>query len=414
MNDLVRAGLALKSEGRGTFFDRFRNRVMFPIHNHSGKVIAFTGRILPQFEEGNEMGKYVNSPETAIYHKGRLLYGFYYAKKAIREKGAAIVVEGNVDVLSSHQAGVENVVASSGTALTSEQLNLISRFTKNLVFAFDTDKAGLTATRRGLELALSQGFNIQIVKLPGAKDPDELIRQDPKLWEQAITTAPNFLDFSFDLLFANIKANDKDKLRGAAKEYLAIVGLINDPIARAQEARRISQKLEVPIETILDYFKNLKKASTGVSGPTPVADRRQTKNRRSLLEERILGISLVNPALHQVLGEVLIPSDFSTVAAAADSVINKKGIAAEQLSYLEFLGEEELNRMKEDYPDEERIEKVFRGLCSQLKELSIKEQMKNLERVIAEKEVQGQAVELEELRTHFNELSNSLSLITRK
>src|SRR3989344_1854542 len=263
----VQAGLLARGQG-GQVYDRFRFRITFPLLDHYGRAVGFTSRTLSQDEHGpletdrpeavvaapkagrslTGQAKYVNSPETAVYHKSKVLYGYYFAKKAIRAADSIVVVEGNMDVIASHQAGVENVVASSGTALTPDQLNLISRLTKNMIFAFDADKAGLAATRRALEIALQQGFNVRIAQMAGAKDPDELIKQDVNLWQRALAEAPNFLDFSFDLIFGTIKSNDKEGLRKAAKDYLQLIDLVEDSLTQAQESRRVAEKLDVPVD----------------------------------------------------------------------------------------------------------------------------------------------------------------------
>ena len=163
--DLLAAGVS-SSSNRGGIYDRFVNRVTFPIKNYAGNTVAFTARVL---DTKAETAKYINSPETLIYNKGKIIFGLYQAKQEIRKADCAVVVEGNLDVIACHEAGFKNVVGSSGTAFTYDQLVLLSRLTKNLKFAFDADDAGIIATRRALDLALELGFNVYIVKIDGAK-----------------------------------------------------------------------------------------------------------------------------------------------------------------------------------------------------------------------------------------------------
>ncbi|MDD2279608.1 MAG: DNA primase, partial [Bacteroidales bacterium] len=165
---LVKAGLSIERDD-GSAFDRFFGRVIFPIHSISGRVIAFGGRIM---KTDAKAAKYLNSPESEIYHKSNVLYGIYFAKKAITQTDKCYLVEGYTDVISMHQAGIENVVASSGTALTTEQIRLIKRFTPNITVLYDGDTAGINASIRGIDLILEEGLNVKIVLLPEGQDPD--------------------------------------------------------------------------------------------------------------------------------------------------------------------------------------------------------------------------------------------------
>ena len=164
---LVKTGLTIQHEER--LFDRFSGRVMFPIHSLSGQVLGFGGRIL---KTDPKSAKYLNSPESEIYHKSRILYGIYQARKSITEKDRCYLVEGYTDVMSLHETGIENVVASSGTSLTQEQVRLIKRFTQNITILYDGDAAGIKASIRGIDIVLEEGMNVKIVLLPDSEDPD--------------------------------------------------------------------------------------------------------------------------------------------------------------------------------------------------------------------------------------------------
>ena len=178
-DDLLRAGLSFKTE-RGMLLDRFRGRIMFPIHNHFGRVVGFTGRILPQLDTG-DMGKYVNSPETPIFNKSRLMYGLWKTKNAIREMGSAFLVEGQMDFLMSYQAGVRNVVASSGTALTPDHLRTLRRICEEVVLSFDNDEAGSSAAERAIDLAETNDFNVRVLVFDKFKDPAEVVESGADL-----------------------------------------------------------------------------------------------------------------------------------------------------------------------------------------------------------------------------------------
>ena len=201
-NTMERAGLIIRSP-KGVY-DRFRGRIMFPITDNSGRVIAFTGRILDE-DKGETSGtsagaKYLNSPETEVFHKSRALFGFYQAREAIRRLDAAVVVEGQIDLLLSHQAGIVNTVASSGTAFTAEHIALIKRFTKNIVLAFDADSAGIAAAQKGIVLALSQDMSVRVAGLPQGMDPADMIQKNEETWRECVSKARHVIDFYLELL----------------------------------------------------------------------------------------------------------------------------------------------------------------------------------------------------------------------
>ena len=172
---LVKTGLCYRKDD-GSLRDRFWGRVIFPVHTLSGKVVAFGGRVLSAATKNVQM-KYVNSPESEIYHKSRELYGIYFAKQAIVRQDRCFLVEGYTDVISMHQSGIENVVASSGTALTSDQIRLIHRFTNNITVLYDGDGAGIKASIRGIDMLLEEGMNIKVCLLPDGDDPDSFARK---------------------------------------------------------------------------------------------------------------------------------------------------------------------------------------------------------------------------------------------
>ena len=226
---LVKTGLTIKGENNNYLIDRFRGRVMFPVHTLSGKVIAFGGRILKKAEN---TGKYVNSPESEIYHKGNELYGIYFAKQAITKVDCCYLVEGYTDVISMHQAGIENVVASSGTALTNGQIRLIHRFTDNVTVIYDGDAAGIKAALRGIDLLLEDGMNIKVVLLPDGEDPDSFARK------QNAESLTNY-----------IKEHEVDFIRFKTQLLLEEAG--NDPIKRAALISDIVNSISVIPDNII-------------------------------------------------------------------------------------------------------------------------------------------------------------------
>ncbi len=283
--DIELAGLIIKSD-RGGYFDRFHDRVMFPILNLHGQTVGFTGRLL---HDKPNTGKYVNSPETPIYNKSQIIYGLYQGKNAIRKEDQAIIVEGNMDVIACHQVTFNQTVATSGTAMTEQQLVVLQRFTNNLVFAFDTDAAGSTATKRALELALNLGFNVKIANLGEAKDPDELIKKGIGLWEKAINSAGNYIDFFFDQIFKQYDPKKVDDKREIAKDLAPLIYRVSDPITKAHYVRKLATGINVAENTIWDIInrlnmpKSIRKAASAL----------KHKGRKEVLEDQILGLSLL-------------------------------------------------------------------------------------------------------------------------
>ena len=224
-------------------FDRFKGRVMFPIHSMSGRILGFGGRILTADKKA---AKYLNSPESDIYHKGKVLYGIYQAKKEIAKQDNCFLVEGYTDVISFHQSGIENVVASSGTALTPDQIRLISRLTKNITVLFDGDAAGIRASIRGIDLILEQGMNVKVVQFPDGEDPDSFAKShsDSELKEFLDTDAQDFINFKVSLLLEDTQ-NDPVKKAGLIRDIVTSISKIPDAIQREVYVQECSRIMEI-------------------------------------------------------------------------------------------------------------------------------------------------------------------------
>ncbi|WP_179414410.1 DNA primase [Mucilaginibacter sp. E4BP6] len=254
---IVESGLSVKRDN-GTLYDRYRGRVMFPIHSFSGRVIAFGGRTL---KSDKNVPKYVNSPESEIYHKSSVLYGLYFAKKAIREEDNCYLVEGYADVISVHQAGIENVVASSGTSLTVEQIRLMGRLTKNITILYDGDAAGIKASLRGLDLILEEGLNVKVVLFPDGHDPDSYVR---KLGTSAFKkyiedTKKDFILYKTDLLLKDA-GNDPIKKAEVIREIVESVSKIPDSIKASVFIKECSYILQIDERALLSELNKMRAA----------------------------------------------------------------------------------------------------------------------------------------------------------
>ena len=245
---LEKSGLLIRKED-GKKYDRFRGRVIFPVHNLSGKVIAFGARILTKEKD---QPKYINSPETDIYHKSHVLYGLFQAKNAIRRDDFCYLVEGYTDVISLHQADIENVVASSGTSLTEDQIKLMRRFTENVTVLYDGDAAGIKAALRGVDLILKGGLNVRIVLLPDGEDPDSFSRKmgTTELRQYLKEHTQDFISFKIDL-YSREAANDPIRKAEAIREIVTSISIIPDPIKRAVYLQETSNLLKIQESVLL-------------------------------------------------------------------------------------------------------------------------------------------------------------------
>ncbi|MGV8880468.1 MAG: DNA primase [Sphingobacteriaceae bacterium] len=272
---LVESGLSVKRDN-GSLYDRYRGRVMFPIHSFTGRVIGFGGRTL---KNDKSVPKYVNSPESEIYHKSNVLYGLYFAKKAIRDEDNCYLVEGYADVLSVHQAGIENVVASSGTSLTVEQIRLIGRSTKNITILYDGDAAGVKASLRGLDMILEEGLNVKVVPFPNGQDPDSYVRQ---LGTNAFKTyiEQNKKDFILYKTHILLKEAGNDPIRRAdiIREIVESIAKIPDAIKASVFIRECSNILQIEERSLIAELNKMRlsrqrKENQQQQNSTPAADK---------------------------------------------------------------------------------------------------------------------------------------------
>lgn len=260
---LVDVGLCIENQ-RGGLTDRFRGRVMFPVHSISGQIVAFGGRVLKKTEN---TGKYVNSPESEIYHKSNELYGLYFAKNAIQRNDVCYLVEGYADVISMHQAGIENVVASSGTSLTTGQIRLIHRFTSNIIVLYDGDAAGIHASIRGIDMLLSEGMQVEVLLLPDGEDPDSFARsQDSTQFVDFINrNKTNFISFKTNLLLSEA-GNDPIKRASLIGDIVDSISVIPDKIQQAIYIRECASKFSMREEVLVQEVAKRQKSK--ISGET--------------------------------------------------------------------------------------------------------------------------------------------------
>ncbi|MFA5045652.1 MAG: DNA primase [Paludibacter sp.] len=284
---LVKTGLTFEGENN-YLADRFRGRVMFPVLSLSGKVVAFGGRIL---KKDDKMAKYVNSPESEIYHKSNELYGIYFAKQAIVKQDRCFLVEGYTDVISMHQSGIENVVSSSGTSLTPGQIRLIHRFTENVTVIYDGDAAGIKASIRGIDLLLEEGLNIKVLLLPDGDDPDSFARKHnaSDFIEYVQKESSDFIRFKTNLLLADA-GNDPVKRAGLVLDIVSSIAIIPNNIIRSEYVKECSTLLNVDEQMLYHQINKLKNTEQEKS-----ATRRQTESAAQVkIDETAAANTLAN------------------------------------------------------------------------------------------------------------------------
>ncbi|MCX2680433.1 DNA primase [Galbibacter sp. EGI 63066] len=323
---LEKTGLTIVKEGAPgadkKMFDRFKGRVMFPIHSMSGRVLGFGGRILTSYKKA---AKYLNSPESDIYHKSKVLYGIYHAKQAIAKQDNCYLVEGYTDVIQFHQTGIENVVASSGTALTPDQIRLVNRLTKNITVLFDGDAAGLRASLRGVDLILEQGMNVKVCTFPEGHDPDSFAREHDheELVGYLEENATDFISFKASLL-ANEAKNDPIKKAETIREMVNSIFKIPDRIQREVYIQECSRIMDISEEVLYNTLAQMGKKELADANKKHRQERKKNAlnvvkhsgetvaekvNQLDELEKSIIAILLFHGDKTESFNDVLLEED---------------------------------------------------------------------------------------------------------
>ncbi len=306
-DEVVKAGLAIEKEkNKADSYDRFRGRIIFPVFDIHGQVVGFGGRVFKQADQ-KEIAKYINSPQTLLYDKSGLMYGLNNAKLDIRKQNQCVVTEGYTDVIMCHQAGYQNTVSASGTALTHQHLVILKRYCENLVLAFDMDVAGDSATKRGINLAQEQGFNIKIIESYGdgdkKSDPADIIVKDPKIWEDSLVKAKSIMDYYFDSAFASFDAKKPEGKKEIGRIVLPAIKRLANTIEQSFWIQKLSQKLNISEEAIIQELVKLKNDPTNYESKritnTTASDLNKPvlgiEGRKTLLEEKLIALILKNP-----------------------------------------------------------------------------------------------------------------------
>ncbi len=298
--EIVKAGLAVQSEKGNNPYDRFRGRIVFPIFDLNSQVVGFGGRVFKDADK-KETAKYINTPQTLLYDKSNILYGLNYAKLHVRNLNHCVLTEGYTDTIMAHQEGFENTVAVSGTALTLRHLGLLKRYSDNLILAFDMDLAGDTATKRGINLAESQGFNIKIIdSYSGVKDPAEIILENPENWKKSLEKSKTIMEYYFESAFSSFNKNIPEDKKEIGKIILPAIKRLQNRIEQSHWVQKLAEKLGVKEEAVLEELKNTKTENTynSVLENKKMPSEEKTcmpVGRKKLLEDKIISLIIKNP-----------------------------------------------------------------------------------------------------------------------
>lgn len=411
--DLEKGGIALL---RGqNIYDRFSGRVIFPLFDHRGNPVGFAGRVLPW--DKRETGKYINSPETPIYHKSSVLYGLNLTRSFVKKKKTAIVVEGELDAISSYQAGIKNVVAIKGSALTEDQVRLLSRFAGRFVLALDSDLAGDAAARRGIAIASNLGVEVKVAKITKFKDPDEAARNDVESYKKDLIAARGVWDYLVDSVFSRFDAGSGAGKAKISKELIPILSEISDKIVQAHYANVVARKLGVPVDAVTGEIAKVEEKGKEAA-VSLTAEETQIGRRRDLLEERLLSLAfqsdpkilsrkeinslVLSPLYKRILSEYekfLLKNKAFDLSDFARSLPKELFEGFSQMVFLE----------SENPEDPESLEKELVLVEKELKILALREDLKLLTQKMRSYEESGEVAKLLKAQNRFNNLTKSLS-----
>lgn len=404
--DLEKTGLLAGSAGR--LFDRFKGRVIFPLLDHRGEILGFAGRILPW--DRQDMAKYINSPETLIYHKSKILYGLNITKGDIRNNKFAIIVEGELDMISSYQAGIKNVIAIKGSALTEDQIRLISRFCQKLVLCLDSDTAGDEATKRGAILAINSGFEVKVAHIKNYKDPDEAARKDPESYRQAINDAIDIWDFLINQIFSKYDSGTGNGKASISKDIVPLLRLIQDKIVRASYIENVARRLSVPVDAVLEEINKENQIKTNdvvaINADIPKKDRKQ------ILQERLfVNLLTNNPQRLYSLENTDLFSDAMILKIIDNLKLFVKDKNNFDLTLFSNYLPLELKHYFSEIVLNNSEEESEEGLIKELKKINLKQQMEGLGLKIRESEAKMENENVLEFQKEYSEIAKKLSAL---
>lgn len=417
LEELIATGSFGKSQyNQNQTYDRFQDRLIFPQIDFRDRVVGFSGRILPTNTNTN-LAKYINSPETEIYHKSQMFFGLNLAKEKIKKENLAIIVEGELDVISPFQAGIENVIAIKGTALTEEQLQLIKRYTDTLILGLDSDFAGNKAAIRSIELADKMDFEIRVLDLEGKyKDPDEAVKGDVEFFKKKLDEAESIWDF---ILKSGLKNYGTDSSRGKKMILMTILPFlakISNLVIRSDYLRKVAEAINSDEASVLEEFQKYLKPENGIVPTIREEKHKEEMDMREKLEERLMMLVLRLRKPQKVLKDIKWQT--KRLERISESIKKIKKFKAEKVAeklepeLKNIFGELYLKAFEDSASVEER-KKERSKILRQIEEVDLKKRLKELSGIIANLEASGKEDRLVEIEADYAQTLNKLAELQR-
>ncbi len=419
LSDVMAAGLVIKSERGPGVYDRFRDRLIFPISDIQNRVVGFGGRIL---DKDAKEAKYINSPQSPVYNKSAVLYNLERAKNYIKEQGYAVLVEGYMDVVGVWQVGIKNVVATSGTALTVDQVKLLKRYTNELRLAFDADLAGRSAAERGIDLALAADMEVKVITLPQGKDPDECAKKDSVGLHQAIAEALPIVDYAFKTVLAEVDVNTREGKKIMAVKLLNAIGKLTDPVEQDYYLKKLASTLSVDEQVIRQKFSSNVKPETQTVVTASTESSKVDRNR--LLAEQLMSLVIKWPeylvtCANQLPAEVFEDEDLRSLYKHLTVYYNETQSSGSDGFKFETINEPKAQQLfdvlylksDQDFANlnSDEVKLDFLNLIKELKTIYLSKEMKTLAAAIRQAEKLNNQAELEDLLAKFAHLSRDLA-----
>ncbi|OGM99101.1 MAG: DNA primase [Candidatus Yanofskybacteria bacterium RIFCSPHIGHO2_01_FULL_39_8b] len=437
--DIFLAGLAIKKERGDGFYDRFRNRIIFPIRDSHGTCVGFGGRALGGGDE--KSAKYINSPQTPIYNKSSIVFNLDNAKSAIKEKDLTIMVEGYMDVISSNQAGVKNVVAISGTAITQDHIRIVKRFSNNIAIAFDADEAGQKASFRGTDLILGADMNLKAISIPSGKDPDECIQKNPEDWRRATSAPEPFMEYMLNVTLKKYPSMGAEDKKNITTKLLPFIAKISNIVEQAHWLKKLSSVIDISDNVLREAMRGfLQKNNYSTHGA--IEEKKQAralpKERSIQLEEMLLAIALKYP--HYVpfiidhcgpeyIKDTKLNALYKKLIIYYTKFIDHERSEEFQLNnFYDFLSGEDMsdenNHQKlsdtlillaeKDYFDYDaiRIKEELQNIISFLYSYHLRLELQSIKRQLEEAEKLGDIEKIKELSKQFSRTTDEISLLS--
>src|SRR3989338_1308686 len=441
--EVVKAGLAIAKENKNDSYDRFRGRLIFPVFGLNSEVLGFGGRVFKQANE-KETAKYINTPQTMLYDKSGILYGLNNAKLAVRKQNQCVVTEGYTDVIMCHQAGFENTVASSGTALTTKHLAILKRYSENLVLAFDMDIAGDSATKRGINNAQELGFNIKIIESYGQdaseagsagspvsrkekkSDPAEIILKDPGIWKDSVDKAKGIMDYYFDSAFSHFDKSNPEGKKEIGKIVLPVIKRLQNKIEQGYWIQKLSEMLGIKEEAIVEELVKIKETSPAEKQEVfqtaqPMSDG-SAGQRKKLIEEKVVSLIFKNPNYIKIIAKPQydlfssqIRNFLEMVEKLVEKNIDEKLLENDlKLALTDISPDKEFNNflaalaLRGDAEFQEDGEAEIALCLLQLKNIELKNKLNNISEEIKKAETQNDQQKVNAIIEEFNTLTKEL------